>query len=175
MALLGSPFDNEDCDSSVAFPSCKDNPKFTIDDFTFWIPDYESYCKTQDGIKMFNKLKRLANSKILYSVFGTDWEMAMSLCIAHYATIIGKQKQLPAGQTLAEASSRGGSTGVLTGMTLGNFGKTYDLERSMSDSTDARFWNQTKYGQQLYNLFESKGVFTILVVTSDYVPGSGNL
>ena len=64
------------------------NPEFTIEDFLFWMPSHTNFMNTSEGQKYFEKLYPIANNKIFKSVWGTDWEYAMSLCIAHYCYII---------------------------------------------------------------------------------------
>ena len=69
----------------------RENPDFTADDFTFWMPQYKLFIKTDEGQKYFNKLYTLVNNKIFKSIYGSDWELAMSYAIAHYLTLISNQ------------------------------------------------------------------------------------
>ena len=96
--------------------------------------------------------------KIFYSIFGTDWELAMSYAIAHYATLISQQVQAPSGDSLGEIAGGGVTRGVLTNATIGNFSKTYDLTKTMLDSQEAMFWNQTSYGTSLMALLKTKAI-----------------
>ena len=147
------------------------NPEFTSADFTFWMPQYKKYIATSDGQIAFNNLYDIANNKIFYSIYGTDWKLAMSLCIAHYLTLIANQVQAPSGDTLQGIA--GGSTkGVMSSMSVGDFSKTYDLARTMVDENEALFWNQTSFGAQLMALLKTKAVPSILVVTSNPIPGA---
>ena len=70
MALIGIQLDRK-------------NPEFTSADFTFWMPQFKNYVATSDGQVAFNNLYEIANNKIFKSIYGTDWKLAMSLCIAH--------------------------------------------------------------------------------------------
>lgn len=147
----------------------RQNPEFTIADFTFWMPQYKNYMNTDDGKVAFNNLYDIANNKIFYSIYGSDWKLAMSLCIAHYLTLIANQLQAPSGNTLQGIA--GGSTrGVMSSMTVGEFQKTYDLGRTMVDENEALFWNQTSFGAELMALLKTKAVPSILVVTNYPVP-----
>ena len=121
---------------------------------------------------LFDNLYPIANDKIFYSIYGTDWKMAMSLCIAHYATLIGNNSQLPPGKTLANIAGGGTTKGVLSSATIGEFSKTYDLDRSMINSDEAIWWNSTSYGAQLMALLKTKAIPSIMVVTSNPVPGA---
>lgn len=147
----------------------RENPEFTAADFTFWMPQYKNYMNTDDGKVAFNNLYEIANNKIFYSIYGSDWKLAMSLCIAHYLTLIANQMQAPSGNTLQGVA--GGSTrGVMSSMSVGEFSKTYDLGRTMVDENEALFWNQTSFGAELMALLKTKAVPSILVVTNYPVP-----
>lgn len=153
----------------------KKNPEFTIEDFTFWMPQFANFMGTPEGQRYFNKLYPIADAHIFYSIFGTDWELAMSYCIAHYATLISQQMQAPAGDSLSEIAGGGAIKGVMVSATIGGFNKTYDLSRTMLDSQEAMFWNQSSYGAQLMALYKTKAVPSILVVTSYPIPGTNNI
>lgn len=148
----------------------RENPEFTIDDFTFWMPQFKNFMGSEEGQRYFNKLYPIANNKIFYSIFGTDWELAMSYAIAHYATLISQQNQTPSGDTLESVAGGGTPKGVLASATIGQFSKTYDLTKTMVDSQEAMFWNQTSYGSALMALLKTKAIPSILVVTSWPVP-----
>jgi hypothetical protein len=148
------------------------NPSFTSSDFVFWMPQFTKYAATTDGAAAITKMITLANAKIFYSIYGTDWEYAMSLCIAHYLTLIGQQQQAPSGSTLGEIAGGGVTRGILNQASVGGFSKSYDLDRTMVTTDDAKFWNQTSYGASLMALYKTKAVPSIFVVTSNDVPGT---
>lgn len=145
----------------------RENPTFTKDDFTFWMPQFAGFMATCDGDKYFNKIYNLVNGKIFKSIYGSDWELAMSLGMAHYLTLIGQQMQVPAGQSLSDIAGGGNIKGVLASMSVGSFSKSYDLSKTMVESDDAMFWNQTSYGAQLMALLKTKAIPAIAVVTSN--------
>lgn len=149
----------------------RENPEFTSDDFIFWMPQYSKFIATTEGQKYFNKIYTLVNNKIFYSIFGSDWELAMSYAIAHYLTLIANQMQAPSGDTL-QGIAGGATHGVLSSMTVGSFTKTYDLDKSMLTEDEAMFWNQTSFGAALMALLKTKAVPSILVVTSNPIPGA---
>lgn len=158
MAIIGIQLDRE-------------NPEFTIDDFIFWLPQYSAFMQTEDGERHFNKIYPIVNAKIFKSIFGSDWELAMSYAIAHYLTLIAQQMQAPAGETLQGIA--GGSThGVLSSMSVGAFSKTYELGMTMVDEDEALFWNQTSFGAALMALLKTKAIPSIMVVTSNPIPGA---
>lgn len=153
----------------IGITTNKKNPTYTIDDFKFWMPQFKN---VEDLNTLFENLYPIANNKIFYSIYGTDWKLAMSLCIAHYATILSNNVQLPSPNSLAGIAGGGTTKGVLQSATIGGFSKTYDLDRSMISGEEYIWWNSTSYGAQLMALLKTKGVPSILVVTSNPVPGA---
>lgn len=145
----------------------RENPVFKITDFTLWMPQFKEYMKTDDGVQYFNKLHTVANNKIFYSIYGSDWELAMSYCIAHYLTIIAQQVQSPSGSMLSQIAGGGVHKGILSGASIGGFNKQLDFDKTMINSDDAKFWNQTSYGSNLMALYKTKAVPSIFVVISD--------
>lgn len=150
----------------------RDNPDFDICDFTFWMPQFTKFMATTEGSKYFDKLYEIANGKIFKSIYGTDWELAMSYCIAHYLTLIAQQEEAPAGNTLAGIAGGGTTKGVLSSMSVGSFSKQYDIDKTMVSEEEAKFWNQTSYGQSLMALLKTKAIPSIFVVTSNPIPGA---
>lgn len=156
MALLGITIDRE-------------NPEYSKADFLFWMPQFKNL---EDIDALFNNLYPIANDKIFYSIFGVDWRLAMSLCIAHYATLIGNNEATPGGSTLAAIAGGGVTRGVLASASVGGFSKTYDLDRSIITDDNATWWNSTSYGAQLMTLYKTKAVPSIFVVTNNSIPGA---
>lgn len=146
----------------------KKNPEYTKEDFLFWMPQFANIDTLNT---LFDNLYPIANEKIFYSIFGTDWKFAMSLCIAHYATLIGSNQQIAPGSTLQSIAGGGVTKGVLASASVGGFNKTYDIDKSIINDKNAVWWNSTSYGAQLMALYATKPVPSVFVVTSDYVPG----
>ena len=155
----------------IGIQTNRENPDFTSADFVFWMPQYAKFIATDEGKTYFNKIYTLVNNKIYKSIFGADWELAMSYAIAHYLTIIANQMQAPAGDTL-QGIAGGATHGVLSSMTVGSFSKSYDLKMTMVDENEAMFWNQTQYGAALMALLKTQAVPAIVVVPSNQVPGA---
>ena len=147
------------------------NPEFTAEDFTFWMPQYTKFIATTEGQKYFTKLRSVVNNKIFFSIFGTDWELAMSYAIAHYLTLIANEQQAPSGDTL-QGIAGGATHGVLSSASIGAFSKSYDLSKTMVDENEALCWKQTSVGAALMALLKTKAVPSILVVTSNPGPGA---
>lgn len=150
----------------------KKNPEYTLTDFILWMPQFKNFMQTDDGKAYFTKLSKLADDKIFYSIYGSDWELAMSYCIAHYLTLIAQQVQAPSGSDLSNIAGGGVTRGVLSSMSVGAFSKSYDIDKTLLDSDEAKFWNQTSYGSSLMALYKTKAVPSIFVVTSNPVPGA---
>jgi len=150
----------------------KTNPPYSLQDFTFWMPQYTKFMATEDGSRHFEKIYSIVNNKIFKSIFGTDWELAMSYAIAHYLTLIANQMQAPSGDTLETIAGGGTTKGVLSSMSVGAFSKSYDIDKTMISENEAAFWNQTSYGASLMALLKTKPVPSILVVTSNPIPGA---
>lgn len=152
----------------------RENPEYTLNDFLFWMPQFKNYCVTIEGQTMFDNLYPIANAKIFESIFGTDWKMAMSLCIAHYAYLIAQYEQAPSGDTLGQTFGGGVLRGVISSASVGGFSKSYDLQYTALNSEEALFWNQSAYGAQLMALYKTKAVPSIFVVTSGPIVPNGN-
>lgn len=149
----------------------RNNPSYSIADFTFWMPQYKAYMSTVQGQVAFDNLYEIANNKIFKSIFGTDWKMAMSLCIAHYLTLIANQVEAPSGESLEQIAGGGAYKGVLSSASIGSFSKSYELGMTMVQQDEALFWNQSSYGAQLMALLKTKAVPSIMVVTSGPIGG----
>lgn len=149
----------------------KTNPSFEISDFTFWMPQFKKFMETSQGEKYFEKLYPIVNNKIFKSIFGTDWELAMSYGLAHYITLIANQEQNPSGSTLQEIAGGGTIKGVLSSASIGGFSKSYDIDKTMLSETETLFWNQTSYGASLMTLLKTKAIPSIFVVTSNPLGG----
>lgn len=145
----------------------RENPPFTKCDFMFWMPQFTKYMNTQEGDTVFNKLYNIANNKIISEIYGADWEIAMSLCIAHYLQLLANQIQAPSGNTLESIAGGGTYKGLLASMSVGSFSKSYNLSSTLVESDEAKFWNQTSYGVQLMALYKTKAIPSIFVVTSN--------
>ena len=142
------------------------NPEFTQADFVLWMPQYKRFIATEEGQSYFNALYEVVNNKIFYSIYGSDWKLAMSYAMAHYLTLIANQVGAPSGSTLETIAGGGNIKGVLSSASVGSFNKSYDLDKTMVTEDEALFWNQTSYGAALMALLKTKAIPSILVVTS---------
>lgn len=157
MALVGITLDRQ-------------NPKYTYKDFLFWCPQFTNYIETEQGQTAFDNLYEIANAKVFYSIYGSDWRLAMSYCIAHYLTIIGNQLTTPAGSTLESIAGGGVVKGILQSASVGGFSKSYNFQNTLVAEEEALWWNQTSYGAALMALLKTKAVPSIMVITSGPIP-----
>ena len=148
----------------------RDNPTFTSSDFLFWMPQYTAFIATEQGTTMFNKIYSIVNNKIFKSIYGTDWELAMSYAIAHYLTLIANNMQAPSGDSLQTIAGGGVVTGILSSASVGGFSKSFDFDKTLMSNDDSKFWNQTKWGAALMALLETKSVASMMVVTNNEMP-----
>ena len=151
----------------------RENPEFTIADLKFWMPQFKKYLDTEDGQTAFSNLYPIANAKILHSIFGADWKLAMSLCIAHYLTLLAMMEDAPSGSSLSEIAGGQATRGLMSSASVGSFSVSYDIDKTVVDKDEDKWWNLTEFGSQLMALLETKGYGCgIFVVTSGPVPGA---
>lgn len=151
----------------IGISTDRTNPSFTISDFTFWMPQYKAFMATEEGSTYFSNLYEVVNNKIFYSIYGSDWKLAMSLAMAHYLTLIANQLGAPAGDSLESIAGGGTIQGVLSSASIGDFSKSYDIDKTVIGDEEAKWWNSTSYGAQLMALLKTKAVASIMVVTSN--------
>lgn len=140
------------------------NPSYTSDDFLFWEPQFTNYFKNNEEAakKAFDKFYSICNNKIFKSTFGSDWEMAMSLAIAHYFTLWAKNSVVPSGSDLATIAGGGNYQGIITSASVGEFSKTFDTQASLdTEDAAAKWWNQTAYGASYWNLWVTKSRYQV--------------
>lgn len=168
MALLGTIVDRTNPPKAIDADG-KPTREYTIADLKFWIPSLKNV-NAEELQTMYDNLFPIAYNKIFYSVFGSDWYYAMSLCIAHYNYLINTQipnnidpsKEI----SLSEVTGGGVPRGVMTSASIGGFTKSYDYSlTTVSGSAEAMFWNQSAYGMSLMALYKSKSTLTAFVVT----------
>lgn len=149
----------------------KRNPEFTIAQFCVWFPQFRKFLDTQDGRAMWDVVYPIANETIFKSIYGSLWSRAISLMIAHLMTLIALQNQVPVGDDLSSIAGLGSTQGVMSSASVGSFSVSYDISKTMSDEEEAKWYNLTKFGAELYDLMKTRHIATIFVVTSNPIPG----
>jgi len=106
---------------------------------------YEAFCAT-------------ANNKILKSIWNSDWELAMSFCIAHYIAVTNRETQTSFG--LEDIAKDSGPRGLV----LFESDRTkYDYKNITLSRNAAKFWQSTEFGRLLITLLDTKGILTMFV------------
>lgn len=141
----------------------RNNPPFTLNDFKFWMPQFKDVTDIQT---YFDKLYPLANQSVFKSVFGVDWERAMSLYIAHQIQLIANQLEGSGGHSITDVPGGTAIRGVLTSAQIGNFSKQIDVDKTIITEDEAKWWNLTSYGQEFYALWRKHPWPSIAVITS---------
>lgn len=149
----------------------KNNPEFTIAAFTVWFPQFKRFLSTEDGQATWDVVYPIADEMIFKSIYGAIWSRAISLMIAHLMTLIAEQQQVPEGDTLSSIAGLTNTKGVMSSANVGGFSVQYDLAKTMSEEEEAKWYNLTSFGAELYTMMKTKHVPTIFVVTSNPIPG----
>lgn len=158
--------------SVIGIQTNKQNPEFTVAQFAVWFPQFKKFLDTDDGRSMWGVVYPIANETIFKSVYGALWSRAISLMIAHLMTLIALENKVPAGDELASIAGLGDTAGVISSATVGGFSVSYELSKTMSEEEEAKWYNLTKFGAELYALMKTRHIPTIFVVTSNPVPGA---
>lgn len=138
----------------VGLPRAQEGPAVTVDTFKTFVPNLQSYVEANKG--SFEKFNEMLRKKLNYTYWGDDWELALSLAIAHYLCITNPA--LP--QSIDSDSTAGG---VMSSRSVDKMNYSYETNKTMSDHPSARFWNQTGYGRALFTLSESRGYIGMFI------------
>ena len=90
----------------------------------------------------------LVNNAITPDKWGTAWEYAAGLYVAHYLTMY-LQTFTPSSEDAEQAASTGALVGVIKSATLGDSSVTYDTDALTKATAEWGSLNATKYGQML--------------------------
>lgn len=138
------------------------NPEFNQKVFLMFFPNFKAYLSKEENQEKYNYFLDLADKRISKSNFGTDWELAMSLCIAFYLGLVIEQEN-KGSQSLSRLAEGLGIQGRVNNYSVGSLSKSMDFDSVMLSDEDALFWNQNDYGRRLYALAKTKGTLTMMV------------
>lgn len=110
-----------------------------------------------DGYALYEAFCTISDNKILKNVWNSDWDFGMSLCIAHYLSLINRETQKSFG--LEDVGKDTFAKG--TPIEIGEVKHTF--EYTMEDHRFAKFWNSTEYGRMLITLLGTKGFPTMFL------------
>lgn len=139
------------------------NPEFKDVIFDMWCPDFKAYLrKDENKVKYEYVKKELANKRIRKSAFGSDWEMAMSYCIAFYLALMieAENQGSPSLSKLAESSA---PKGRVDSYSVGQLSKSMNFDSIMLTTEEALFWNQNKWGVKLFACAKNHGTLSMAV------------
>ena len=143
-------------------PKSSKNPEFSDPLFLMFFPNFKAYLSKDNNKDKYNYFKDLANKRIMKSRFGTDWELAMSLCIAFYLGLIVEQEN-KGSQSLSNLAGSLAPQGRVDSFSVGSLSKSMNFDSVMLTSEEAMFWNQNDYGVKLFALAKTKGTLTMVV------------
>ena len=144
-------------------PASQTNPEFTKAKFQLLMPRFKEFVEGKEGEQVYDIFKEIADDQILINTFGTKWEYAMSLAIAHYLDINNYDRE--SSYSLKESKKDSGIKGIMVSENLGeNQSKSYSTDEITLTHSYSKFWNTTEYGRRLITLLESQGIPSIFVV-----------
>lgn len=128
-----------------------DNPPYALTDFYAMYPQYgpAGAPPTQPiGEPILQMLINLANASIQEARWHESWKMAMSLFVAHFATLWLQGTAAP-GSSAAAVMQAGQAKGLYTSKSVGDVSTSIDYSAVASDLEGWAAWKLTNYGQQL--------------------------
>ena len=143
-------------------PKQTKNPEFKDVIFNMFCPEFKGYLSKPDNRAKYEYFKELANKRVRKSAFGTDWEMAMSYCIAFYLTEIIKSENENS-PSLSKLADNSNPKGRLDSYTVGSLSKNYSFDSIMLTTEEALFWNQNKWGVKLFACAKTHGTLSMAV------------
>lgn len=138
----------------VGLPKAQEGPAVSLETFKMFIPNLKSYVEANKS--SFDSFNEMLRKKLNYTYWGDDWELALSLAVAHYLCITNPS--LP--QSFDHDSTAGG---VMSSRGVDKMNYSYDTSKTMSDHSSSHFWNQTGYGRALFTLSESRGYIGMFI------------
>lgn len=97
-----------------------------------------------------------ANNAVIPSRWGSDWEMAAGLYVAHFCAL--RLQTYADGSTATAVASNAGNVGTVKTATLGDTSLSYDNSAINSGTEKWGTWNLTKYGSQLATMARMIGI-----------------
>ncbi len=107
--------------------------------------------------KMLYTFIRQANDSILPSRWGSMWQYAAGLYVAHFAALYLKTYS-PGSDNAAQAAGRADQAGVVKSASMGDTSISYDNSAITAGSEKWGAWNATQYGSQLTTMARMVGM-----------------
>ena len=113
---------------------------------------------------MLNKFVAMANDTIFPDAWGSSYEYAAGLYVAHHCALYLKTYDSNGSVSGAAAAGNGENVGVVKSATMGDTSVTYDNTAVTSGTEKWGTWNETQYGAQLVTLARSCGIAGSFVI-----------
>lgn len=144
--------------ANIAAPGEKGD--YTLEMFQADFPEF--YTKA-DGVytpmlptATLERFLKSCNNTILPSRWGSDWETAAGLFMAHLCAL--RLQTYADGSTPAAVASNSGNVGTVKTATLGDTSLSYDNTATNAGTEKWGTWNLTKYGSQLATMARMIGI-----------------
>lgn len=125
------------------------NPAYSKTDFLAFFPQFTG--KVPDSVLDF--YIRLANNSLSYSRWGDQWEMGMTLFVAHYITLyLQATAGLDANSPVQQVISNSLAQGLVASKSAGSLSKSYDYGSVNDDFAGYGTWKLTSFGQQFITI-----------------------
>lgn len=111
---------------------------------------------------MLQRFVDSANSAVIPSRWGSDWQLAAGLYVAHLAAL--RLQTYADGSTPAAVASNAGNVGTVKTATLGDTSLSYDNAATNAGTEKWGAWNLTKYGSQLATMARMIGIAGMLAI-----------
>lgn len=116
-----------------------------------------------DGAALYEAFCGTSDNKIIQTIWNSDWEYGMSLCIAHYIATVNRESEVSYG--LGDIAKDSGPRGIESvNKAKGEFQTKYDFKNIMLSHNESKFWQSTEFGRILITLLYTKAVPTMIVV-----------
>lgn len=107
--------------------------------------------------KMLGNFISQANDSVLPSRWGSMWQYAAGLYVAHFAALYLKT-YTPSSENAAQAAAGADQVGVVKSASMGNTSISYDNSAITAGAEKWGAWNATQYGSQLVTMARMVGM-----------------
>ena len=136
-----------------------DNPAYSKSTFLGIFPQFRGpITRGEIPESVLNFYIKLANNSLSYSRWGDQWEMGMTLFVAHYITlysqaIVGLDVNSPIQQVVSNSLAQG----LVASKSVGSLSKSYDYNSINDDFAGDGTWKLTTFGQQFVTIARLMG------------------
>lgn len=139
----------------ISTPS-KPPKKFNREIFGIYCPKLKDWVHDSSNTEAFDEFVTICEGTLPYSYWGNEYNMAMSLAVAHYICITDPMFV----QAVGADSATGG---VMNSRSVDSISYSYETDKTFEDNPAYKFWYQTGYGRQLVAMSLKRGWVGIIV------------